>query len=61
MLLSVTVPPHCQGELTVSYFPKTWKYTLFSPLLGLILFGVFLWRERQQAGKPVSGLQVQVA
>ncbi|OUI87758.1 glycosyltransferase family protein [Acetobacter tropicalis] len=61
MLLSVTVPPHCQGELTVSYFPKTWKYTLFSPLLGLILFGVFLWCERQQAGKPVSGLQVQVA
>lgn len=47
MLLSLTVPPHCKGELTISYFPKTWKYALFSPLLGLSFFCVFLWGQNR--------------
>ncbi|MDI2091105.1 hypothetical protein [Commensalibacter oyaizuii] len=41
-LLSAQIPAHCSGNLTISYFPKTWKYTLFFAVIGIIAFLVFL-------------------
>lgn len=41
-LLSLKIPSNCSGNLTLSYFPKTWKYTLFFPVFGIICFIIFL-------------------
>ena len=47
MLLGADIPAGCSGELKVSYFPVTWVYTLYCPVLAVIGLGLLLLQIRR--------------
>ncbi|MCO6504407.1 MAG: hypothetical protein J6568_03195 [Snodgrassella sp.] len=46
LLVQVNVPPSATGILKLSYFPVTWRYVWFLPLLALAGLGVLVFRYR---------------
>lgn len=47
-LVQVSVPPHLHGMLTLSYFPVTWRYLWFLPMLALIGLMALLFNNRKR-------------